>query len=257
MQKNLNDLNNLDNLFSNEKRMSFFEHLEDLRKAIIICSLTLIFFSIICFYFREKIFFILIKPLEINNIKLVYLSPAETFISMVKISLTLAFCLTLPIILNRLYWFISPALTKKEKLIISPIFIIAYSLFILGIIFSYYFLLPFGIKFLIDFSPSNVIAMISMDKYISFALSLLACTGLIFLLPIILVFLSIFNIINLKILTENRHYAILISFILSAVITPSVDIFTQTILAITLYLLYEFSIITIKIIKKKDKISLT
>jgi len=257
MQKNIKNLDDSKILHQNNKNMSFFEHFEDLRKLIIICLIFFIFISIICFYFREKIFSLLIKPIELGtnntnvskNITLIYLSPAEAFISMVKISLTLGFVVTLPIILNRIYWFISPALKKNEKSIILPLFIISYILFMLGIFFAYYFLLPFGINFLIEFSPSNVIPMISIDKYISFSISLLICTSLIFLLPILIFLLTVFNIINLENLTKNRHYAILISFILGAIITPSIDIFTQTILSSVLYLLYEISIIAIKVFR--------
>lgn len=242
-----------DNIVDSPKEMTFTSHLEELRQAIII-SVTALFTSAgLCFYFNEKVISILTDPLtsSVKNVDLVFTSPAEAFTSTIRASIIMGLIIVAPIILNRFYWFVSPGLTKKEKKYSLPILFSAYFLFLIGILFSYYLMLPFGVKFLIEFAPKNIKPMISIGNYISFSTTLVLATGLIFELPLLLLFLSFVGIVNSQMLVKNRKMAILGAFVIGAIVTPSVDMITQGILAFALYGLYELSILTIKTFERK------
>ncbi len=229
------------------KSMSFTGHLEELRQAIIISAFSLTISSSLCFYYYKQLLDLLTAPLtdNVKNVELVFLSPGEAFMATVRVAIIVGMIFALPIILNRIYWFIAPGLTKEEKHFSLPIITLSYFLFLIGIVFSYKLLLPFGVKFLVEFAPSNIHAMISIGNYISFSSSLLLGTGLIFELPLVLLFLAFINIVSVKLLKKYRRHAFLGSFIIGAIITPSVDMITQALLAGALYALYEISIIAI------------
>ncbi len=252
-KKNIdNNLSSLDN-----KEMSFTAHLEELRQAIVVSVISLVLSSGICFSYNKQILDILTEPLRstVKNVELVFVSPAEAFTATLKASLIIGLIVALPIILNRLFWFISPGLSKKEKALSFPIVVMSYFLFLVGVVFSYKLLLPFGVKFLIEFAPSNIKPMISIGNYISFASSLILGTGLVFELPLFLIFLSFLNIVSSKLLKKYRKHAFLASFIIGGLITPSIDMMVQSLLAVALYSLFEISIFVISIfdIKKIDK----
>lgn len=240
------------------KKMPFTEHLEELRQAIITSAIALFISAILCFYFNNQLLDILTAPLtqNIKNIQLIFVSPGEAFMATLRIAIITGLILALPIILNRLYWFVSPGLTKEEKRFSLPIIIFSYFLFISGMVFSYFALLPFGVKFLVEFAPDNIHPMISIGNYISFSSTLIIATGLIFELPLLLLFLAFIHIINTSKLKKFRRHAFLASFVAGAVVTPSVDMVTQSLLAGALYMLYELSIILIRFLEisraKKD-----
>lgn len=236
-----------------EKEMSFVEHLGELRKALIISLVSIGITSGVCFYFYEKILYIL--TCQIKNIEFIFVSPGEAFISSLQASVIFGFFLSLPIVLREIFWFISPGLTSYERKISIPTIIGSYFLFLIGITFAYFILLPVGVKFLINFAPINIKPMISIGRYISFASMLILGTAIIFELPLVLLFLSLLGIVNTEFLKKNRKYALFISFLIGAIITPSVDIFTQSLLAGVIILLYELSIFLVWISTRgKNKI---
>ncbi|GIW22749.1 MAG: hypothetical protein KatS3mg068_1756 [Candidatus Sericytochromatia bacterium] len=171
-----------------EKNMTLIEHLEEFRSALIVIVITLIISTILCFYKSDILLDIASKPLlnKLPNVKLIMVSPGEAFFNSIKISFFFGLILSLPIILNRIYWFVAPGLTLKELKLFKPLIIFFYILFMFGLFFSYFILLPVGINFLIDFAPSNINPMISIDKYISFIISTSVGASIVFELPIIL-----------------------------------------------------------------------
>lgn len=235
------------------KEMTFTGHLEELRQAIIVSVISLVISSGFCFIYSKEVLDILTRPLmnTVKNVQLVFVSPAEAFTATLRASLIIGLIVALPIILNRLFWFISPGLSKKEKALSLPILIMSYFLFLVGVVFSYKILLPFGVKFLIEFAPSNIKPMISIGNYVSFASSLVLGTGLIFELPLFLIFLSFLNIVSSKLLKKYRRHAFLASFIIGGIITPSIDMMVQSLLAGALYSLFEISIAVISILDRK------
>ncbi|MFN8673534.1 MAG: twin-arginine translocase subunit TatC [Candidatus Sericytochromatia bacterium] len=245
---------NIENEVTDKKEMSFTAHLEELRQAIIISISALVLSSGLCFYFYNKLIDLLTAPLtnNIKNVELIFTSPAEAFTATLRACIITGLIIASPVILNRLYWFISPGLTKKEKKYSFPLLFLSYFLFIIGILFSYYLMLPFGVKFLVEFAPTNIKPMISIGNYISFSTTLVLATGLIFQLPLLLIFLSFVKILNAEKLIKNRRFAFLGSFVVGAIVTPSVDMITQCILAFALYSLYEISIFIIKRFEKNS-----
>lgn len=235
------------------KHMTFTAHLEELRQAIIISAVALIASTSFCFFFNKQILDFLTFPLTstIKNVQLVFVSPGEAFSATLRSSLIIGLIMALPVILNRIFWFVSPGLTKKEKALSFPIVIMAYLLFLIGVTFSYKLLLPFGVKFLIEFAPANIHPMISIGNYISFSSTMLLGTGLIFELPLLIIFLSILGFVNSSKLKSYRKYAFLTSFVVGAIITPTIDIMVQSLLAGALYTLYELSIMVISIFERK------
>lgn len=227
--------------------MNFLEHLDELRNRLIICVLTILFFAFVSSFFSDKLFFILTKPLD--KVNLIYLSPIEGFLVQLKLYFISSIILSSPIILYEILKFCIPAFTKNEKNILIIYFPISIILFITGVLFTYFIFLPIGIKFLSSFSYLNIKPMFSLEKYTSFVLNIIIVTSIFFEMPVFLLILSKLNIISYKFLRKNRKYAILIAFIVGAILSPP-DIVTQFLLAVPLLILYEISILLLFLQKK-------
>lgn len=228
--------------------MSFIGHLGELRRALVISALSVVLGTAVGFFFHKEMLSLLMA--QIDNVPFIIISPAEGFTAVLRLSVLMGLFLGLPVTLRETLWFIGPALTRKQRLILIPISIISLSLFALGVAFAYMILLPLGVKFLIGFVPEGITPNISIDRYIGFASALIFSTGLIFQVPIVMLLLSIFGIVRRAQLIGQRRYAVLISFIVAAVITPSVDIMTQSMLAGTLIILFEIGLIFVFVVEK-------
>lgn len=220
--------------------MGFFQHLGELRRALIICAVAVLVGAIVGFSYHEPLLALLQN--QIQDVQFVILSPAEGFTAMVRMSILIGLFLAVPVVLREIFWFVGPALERWQRRALIPIIMLSYLLFLGGIAFAYFLLLPLGLKFLIGFTPAGIQPMLSIDRFVGFASVLIFSTGLIFQVPIIMLVLSIFRIVQRALLVAQRRYAILVSFILAAVITPSVDIMTQSLLAGTLIILFELGL---------------
>jgi sec-independent protein translocase protein TatC len=233
-----------------EKDLSIIEHLEELRKRIIYSLIFFIFASFISYFFSGKILSFIVKPLKKYQETIIFLKPVEPFFSVIKTTLFMAGIISIPFILFHIYLFVAPGLTVKEKKLIKTIFIFFPFLFILGMVFAFYIIIPFGLKVLFSFGSDIMKPMISITNYLNFLFIFFLAMGLIFNLPVFISSLAYIGIINSKFLKEKRKFAIVGSFILSAIITPTTDIFTQIFVAIPLIFLYEISIFISKIFEK-------
>ncbi|MGC9031714.1 MAG: twin-arginine translocase subunit TatC [Minisyncoccia bacterium] len=233
-----------------ERDLSIIEHLEELRKRIIYSSLFFIFVSILSYFFSDKLLSFIIKPLKKYQESIIFLKVVEPFFSILKITFFTGGIISIPFILYQIYLFIAPGLTQKERKVIRTIFIFFPFLFILGITFSFYIIIPLGLKVLFSFGKDVMKPFISITNYLNFLFIFFIAMGLIFNLPVFISSLAYIGIINSKFLREKRKYAIAAAFILSAIITPTTDIFTQIFVAIPLIFLYEISIFLSKILKK-------
>lgn len=232
----------LDQMMHEDPReMSFFEHLGELRRALVISIVAIIAGSAAGFIWYKPILDLLIS--QVHDVRFVILSPAEGFTAVLRLAIMMGLFLGLPVILRELFWFIGPALTRNQRLVLIPITIVSYLLFVLGVVFAYWLLLPVGLTFLIGFRPPGIEPMISIDNYIGFSATLIFSTGLIFQLPVLMLLLSLFGILRRSRLTGQRRYVLFVSFVVAAVVTPSVDIMTQSLLAGTLMLLFEIGLI--------------
>jgi len=230
-----------------EKDLSLIEHLEELRKRIIYIILFFIFGSVLSYYFSDKILSYIIYPLSKYQDYPVFTKPVEPFMSVLKVCFFTGSIISLPFILYQIWLFISPALSEKEKKAIKIIFIFFPFLFLTGMSFSFYIIIPFGLKVLFSFGKGIMKPLISITNYLSFLFIFLIIMGFIFNIPVFISSLASIGIVKSRFLREKRKFAVLIAFILSAVITPTTDIFTQILIAIPLIFLYEISIYFSKI----------
>lgn len=221
--------------------MGFFQHLGELRRALIICAFAVFLGAIGGFYFHEPLLNLL--RAQIQDVQFVIVSPAEGFTAVVRMSILIGLFLAVPVVLREIFWFVGPALERWQRRALIPIVFLSYLLFLGGVAFAYFLLLPLGLKFLIGFTPEGIQPMLSIDRFVGFSSVLIFSTGLIFQVPIIMLVLALFRMVQRAYLVSQRRYAILISFVLAAVITPSVDIMTQSLLAGTLIVLFELGLV--------------
>lgn len=220
------------------KRLTFIEHLEEFRVRIIKSVVFIIIASCLCYIFKDTILSFVVSPVG----KLVFIAPQEAFVTNIKIAFWAGLYLSLPFLLYQIWRFVSGALKKKERGYALIFGLFSFIFFILGVFFGYFVIVPIGIQFLLSFSRDFLTPMLSMERYISFIGSLTFVFGVIFQIPLIVLFLTKIGVVTPKFLSENRKYAVVIIFIIGAVFTPP-DIITQCLMAIPLIFLYELSII--------------
>ena len=253
------------------KLMSFLEHLGDLRKKITVSLIAICVTFVITFNYSEYILKFLMFPLRYNldfsvrkmyiyfvpqdklhNTKLVFLAPAEGFWMNMKIALVTALILALPIIFQQLWSFISPGLHRKEKKYVVPFIFMATVLFLVGAAFCFFIVLPFAMGFLLTYKIGDfMMPMLSVGQYVDFCLKFILAFGIVFELPIFVVFATRMGFVTTKTLAKNRKYAILIAFIVAAFLTPTPDAFNQTLMAVPMIVLYEVGILVSRILIRK------
>ncbi len=221
-----------------EKRLTLIEHLDELRKRIIICLIATVASSSICYLKSKELLELIIRPLP----NAVFISPVEVFVVYIKVSLFCGLVLACPIILFQVWKFVAIALTKSERKYLAYIVPSSVILFLVGGMFAYFIIIPFSVKFLLGLASEHVVAMISVNRFINFVGILTLATGAIFELPLVILFLSSIGLVTPKKLRSNYKFVIVLVFIIAAMITPTPDVFTQLLVALPMLLLYEVSI---------------
>ena len=234
-----------------EKKMSFLEHLEELRWTILKSLAAIVIGAIVCFFFSEQIIHFLRKPGP-EDLKLIFLAPTEGFMINIKVAMYAGIVLSLPYVAWQFWLFVVPGLFEKEKKLVAPIVFFTVFCFAVGAAFAYLIIIPFGLKFLLGFQSEYLAATITIGKYLGFVITILLVFGVVFELPILSFFLTKVGILSPEFLRSKRSYGIVIIFIAAAVLTPP-DIFTQLMLAGPLILLYEISIWVSSMVRKKQK----
>ncbi|NLY45717.1 MAG: twin-arginine translocase subunit TatC [Tissierella sp.] len=236
-----------DNMEIENKKLTIVEHLSELRKRIISSAICLILFSILSYNFSERLVNDMIsKAPEVN---FVFIEPAELFMSYIKISIIGGIGFSLPVILYNIWLFIKPGLIHSErKLIIRSLFL-GGILFILGALFAYIYVLPMTISFFAGFQIDQIKAMISFRNYLSFATTFVLSFGLVFEMPILMVIVVNLGLVSANTLQKNKKIAVLLIFIIAAILTPP-DVISQTFLAVPMVLLFEAGIFFAKLTEK-------
>ncbi len=234
-----------------ESRMSFMEHLGELRTRLMRSLLALLVGLGIALPFSQQIMDYLAKPARDTNHNLVFLSLTEAFWVQMKIGLIVGLFVASPAVLWQVWRFISPGLHVHEKKYAAPFVIIGTLLFIGGGAFSLKVVTPFAIQFLLSYERPGLQAMISIGNYIDFLLKFTLAFGAVFELPLVITILARLGVVTPAMLAKNRKYAILGAFIAGAVLTPTPDMFNQTLMAGPLILLYEVGIICARIFGKR------
>merc|ERR1712157_638887 len=191
-----------------------------------------------CLTFFEVKIIVQILELPDNNVKFFQLSPGEYFVSTVKISFYTGLLFASPSEIGQLILFLLPGLTEQETRIILPLLLSSLCLFGVGLIFSYYALIPAALNFFLNYSNEVVEPLWSFDQYFEFILILFWSTGLAFQIPVIQVLIGLLNIVSAKQMLMSWRYILLISTIIGAILTPSSDPLTQLLLSIAILLLY-------------------
>lgn len=227
------------------KEMPFTEHLEELRKRIVRSLFYLIIGIIIGFFISPYILNYIKKPVR----KIYFFSPPEAFVVKLKISILASFFLCFPLILFEIWKFVEPGLYKEEKEKVLPYIIFGILLFYLGTFFSALLAYPIGIKFLLSFGNNIIEPLIGIDNLFKIFFYLILSFSILFELPVFVLILTKIGIISPQTLQRKRKEIIVAIFIMTAIITPSVDAITLLLISIPLYLLFEISLILAKRIK--------
>lgn len=249
---------------------SILGHLVELRDRLTRSVIAIAITTAIAFAFGDKVFAIITFESELTrpifdflhnkfmlaqapSFTLIAIELTENFSSYMKVCLVAGIIVAMPYLLYELVMFVSPALTPKEKRYVYIIFPWVSLMFIVGVIFAYFILLPPAITFLINFGSDFATPQIRVENYISVLTRLLLAVGLIFELPVLITFLARLGVVSPKWLAGQRKFALILAFVVGGIITPTFDPINQLLVSIPLILLYEISIWLAKIVYRKKK----
>lgn len=253
---------------ADENKMSFWSHLDELRKRIVNICIALGVGFIACFAVSEDILGVLMLPLNAtlqygktfpfvaflpNQTvhTLHFTSLTEPFLSHIKIGIIGGIMLVIPVILHQVWKFLSPGLLPHERRYAGHFVLFSTIFFAIGLVFCFFFLLPFAVPFLIGYKTEHLTAIIKIGDYIDFTLKFMLAAGAVFELPLVMILLGRIGILQVSALTGFRKYAFLIAFVIGGLITPTPDAFNMTIMSIPIYLLYEVGILGVRIFGRK------
>ena len=237
----------------NANELTITEHLKELKKRIIIVVLTVVALFGVCLWQSNFLLTLFLSQGREIGYTMVALSPQETLIQQFRISFTVGFLISIPVLLYELAAFISPAIEKKYKKWIWLVVTIGTLLFIAGMAFAIFLLFPFMINYLKGVSEqANVLMQVSVENYISLLLTIIFCIGLAFEIPIASATLSLADLISSKSMKKHQGIVIIVIFVFAAIITPP-DVVSQFMVGIPMLLLYEGSILICATIEKRRK----
>lgn len=228
------------------------EHLADLRVRIVRSLLGMVAVTCLCYAYSDRIFDVVREPIRkyIPSGSLYFSAPADKFFVHLKLSLVCGLIFSCPIWLSQIWLFVAPGLYKNERKYAASFIFTGSFLFLLGVAFAYYGVLPMAFEFLLNYGGDQDKPLIMMDQYLSFFTQMCLIFGAAFELPLILVLLGMIGIISQKFLRTNRRYAIVILSIVAAIITPP-DIYSMMMMLVPLVALFEISIILVGFVEKK------
>lgn len=236
-----------------DARMSFFDHIGELRQRLLRASIAVIVASCVCFVFSQHLYDFLANPLLKllpKDSALVFTGLPDAFFMLLKISIVAGLFITLPYILYELWKFIVPGLYKHERRYALPFLVVGTGLFLVGAAFAYFAAFPVIFNFFLGFQTPELKPMLSVKDYVSLLIKLALTFGVVFETPVIIVFLGFLGLVNSGMLRRGRRYFIVIAFIIGAILSPP-DVFSQMVLAVPLVALYEASIPVLAIIERR------
>ena len=219
--------------------MPFTVHLGELRGRLIRSLLAMALAFCLCYAFSERLLYFIWLP---AGRPLVFIAPTEAFFAHLKVAFLASLVLVWPYLCYQAWAFVVPGLYEKERRYMLPFVVSATFMFLLGGAFVYTLILPYGMAFLLGYGSATLVPMISVGAYISFSVRLLIAFGAIFELPVVMVLLGKLGLVTPQMLSRNRRYVIVLSFLVAAILTPP-DVFTQVLMAVPLLILYEVSIL--------------
>ena len=235
-------------------RMPLTSHLEELRRKLIIASISWLVAFLACYAYAEPLFNLIADPVRQalpEGTSLVFITATEPFFTYLKVGAIAGLLVSMPVIFWQIWSFIAPGLYQHEKRYVIPFVIASTLCFATGAYFGFRFVFPMAFKVLIEFGTGSgdLNAMLSMGSYLSLSSKLLLAFGLVFELPVVIFFLARMGIVDHKLLARNRKFALLAAFLIGAMLTPP-DVFSQTALALPFIILYEIGIIVARLFGK-------
>jgi sec-independent protein translocase protein TatC len=237
--------------------MTLVEHLEELRRRLIIALIAVAVCTVVAFIFWDPIFGFLLTPLPaisgnpelIQQGKLVIGDPAGSFMVALKVSIAVGIAAATPIVLYELWGFLAPGLTRKERKYAAPFTFLGVALFAIGLVVGF-LTLRYPMDWLLTFGNDRFIPLINADSYFSFVTYFLLAFGVVFELPLVISFMGIVGIVNSRFLRQKRMYILFALWFISCIITPGADPISPVIVGVAFTALFELSIILLRIIKK-------
>ena len=236
--------------------MTFWDHLEELRRVLLRCIAVVALFAVLAFIFKNEVFAIIFAPKSPDflpyifgsspDIQLINTELTRQFVIHMMTSFYVGIIVAAPYILYELYRFISPALYQNERRYSTPLVISSYIMFMLGTLFSYFIIFPITFRFLGNYQvDSSVENLISLESYIDTLVFLSLAMGFVFEIPILTWLLGRLGILHRQQMQQYRRHAFVIILIIAAIITPTSDAFTLAIVSLPMYILYELSILLV------------
>ncbi len=241
---------------SEESPMPLTSHLEELKTRLIRVLIVIGIGFGVCYLFKDWSFRVITQPLVDAmpaQSTMIFTGLPEAFFIHMKIAFFASLLLTAPYTLFEIWRFVSPGLYRDEKKYVLPFLFFSTLLFGGGVLFGYYIALPPAFAFFVSFSTDFLKPMISFKEYLSLTLKFLLAFGLCFEMPVFMFFLAKLGVVNAKMLSKKRRYAILIIFIAAAILTPSPDAISQILMALPLMVLYEVSIVVVRFARSPKK----
>lgn len=225
--------------------MSFLEHLEELRQRLLKTVIALAAGFAVCWSFHEQIFHFMVQPLRAAypGIKLVATSPTETLMLFMKMSFFAGIFLAAPFVLYQIWAFVAPGLYSHEKRYVVPFIVFGTGFFVSGAAFGHYWLFPLTFRFLGEFGGTDVEYLPKVSEYYTFYSWFLLGLGVVFQLPVVIFVLSRIGLVTPGFLLRHFRWAVLAAFVIAAIITPTPDVVTQSLLALPMLGLYLLGIV--------------
>jgi sec-independent protein translocase protein TatC len=240
-------------------QMTFFEHLVELRKRIINSLLAVLAGAAIGWFVAPRFVNIITVPIRAAltahnlNPQLVYTGPTDYLSLLIKLSIYIGIVLASPVILYQVWLFVAPALYRNEKSAVTGFLFSTVFLFLAGIAFAYFLALPHILNFLVGFQ-GPVVPLIKIDDYFDLVLLVIVALGLVFELPVLIFFLTLFGIVTPKFLIHNTKYAILVITVVAAIVTPTPDAVTMLLVMGVMTVLYFIGVaVSWVVVRRKEK----
>ncbi len=230
--------------------MSMIDHLEELRGALISSLAAAACASILCWFWSRPLLDLLVKPIASEGVY--FHAPIEAFTTRLKISAVCGLFVILPFIFYKVYGFVLPGLYVRERKVITPLLVSSTLLFYLGVTFAYTIVIPKVVVFMLSFGTETMQPLIGIGAYFSFVMRLCLAFGVVFELPLVVLFLSVIGLVDPRTLLRTWRYALLAIVIFAAVLTPP-DIFSQLLMAVPVMVLYFASVLVAQVVTRRRR----